>query len=108
MAAEPHDHREHGSGQRVHDDHRTGGVHTGHKRQSGQLPVRSRSSSDDHPQNAQGGKYAGHDVEQFRRRFWWSLLLTVPVVATSDMIMDWFGHELDFPAWSGSVQCWDR
>ncbi|QXC60588.1 heavy metal translocating P-type ATPase [Aquihabitans sp. G128] len=33
----------------------------------------------------------------FRRRFWWSLLLTVPLVATSHMVMDWFGYTLDFP-----------
>jgi Cu2+-exporting ATPase len=41
----------------------------------------------------------------FRRRFWLSLLLTVPIVATSDMVMDWFGYRLDFPAvaWVGPV-----
>jgi hypothetical protein len=33
----------------------------------------------------------------FRRRFWWSLLLTVPVVLTSEMVMEWLGYELDFP-----------
>jgi Cu2+-exporting ATPase len=33
----------------------------------------------------------------FRRRFWWSLLLSLPVVLTSEMVMDWFGYELDFP-----------
>jgi len=43
------------------------------------------------------GKHAGHDVEMFRRRFWWSLLLTVPLVVTSHMVMGWFGYELDFP-----------
>jgi len=32
----------------------------------------------------------------FRRRFWWSLLLTIPLVVTSEMIMDWFGYSLDF------------
>jgi len=32
----------------------------------------------------------------FRRRFWLSLLLTVPVVLTSPMVMDWFGYNLDF------------
>jgi hypothetical protein len=32
----------------------------------------------------------------FRRRFWWSLLLTIPVVMTSQMVMDWFNYELDF------------
>jgi len=41
------------------------------------------------------GKHAGHHVEMFRRRFWWSLLLTLPVVLTSHMVMDWFGYELD-------------
>jgi Cu2+-exporting ATPase len=33
----------------------------------------------------------------FRRRFWWSLLLTIPVVATSHMVMEWFGYSLHFP-----------
>lgn len=41
-------------------------------------------------------KHAGHDPEMFRRRFWLSLLLTLPIVLTSPMIMDWFGYELDF------------
>jgi Cu2+-exporting ATPase len=41
----------------------------------------------------------------FRRRLWWSLLLTIPVVATSHMVMDWFGYELDFTGieWVGPV-----
>ncbi|MFN8104205.1 MAG: copper-translocating P-type ATPase [Acidimicrobiia bacterium] len=50
-------------------------------------------------------KHAGHHTEAFRRRFWWCLLLTIPVAATSHMVMDWFGYELDFPAmaWVGPV-----
>ena len=41
----------------------------------------------------------------FRRRFWVSLLLSVPVVVTSHMVMDWFGYELDFAGieWVGPV-----
>ncbi|MFP5580054.1 MAG: HAD-IC family P-type ATPase, partial [Acidimicrobiia bacterium] len=52
-----------------------------------------------------GGGHHGHHVEMFRTRFWWSLLLTVPLVVTSHMIMDWFGYELDFPGmdWVGPV-----
>ncbi len=52
-----------------------------------------------------GGKHAGHHVEMFRRRFWWSLLLTVPLVVTSHMVMDWFGYELEFYGmdWVGPV-----
>ncbi|MEV4490621.1 heavy metal translocating P-type ATPase [Micromonospora coxensis] len=50
-------------------------------------------------------KHAGHDPEQFRRKFWLSLALTLPIVATSHMVMDWFGYSLDFPgmAWVGPV-----
>jgi Cu2+-exporting ATPase len=38
----------------------------------------------------------GDHVGMFRRRFWWSLLLTIPLVVTSEMIMDWFHYSLDF------------
>src|SRR3954449_1789350 len=50
-------------------------------------------------------KHAGHDPEMFRRKFWLSLALTVPIVATSEMVMDWFGYTLDFPGirWVGPV-----
>ena len=41
-------------------------------------------------------KHAGHDPEVFRRRFWLILLVSIPVVVTSAMVMDWFGYELDF------------
>lgn len=51
------------------------------------------------------GKHAGHHVEMFRRRFWVSALLSVPVVTTSHMVMDWFGYDLDFAGmeWIGPV-----
>ncbi len=47
---------------------------------------------------AHGGhdKHAGHDPEMFRRRFWLTLALTVPLVVTSEMVMDWFNYSLDF------------
>jgi Cu2+-exporting ATPase len=48
------------------------------------------------PAHTSHDKHAGHDPEMFRRRFWWSLLLTIPIVLTSEMVMDWFGYELDF------------
>jgi Cu2+-exporting ATPase len=51
------------------------------------------------------GAHTGHHVEMFRRRFWWCLALSVPVVVTSEMVMDWLGYELDFPAigWVGPI-----
>jgi Cu2+-exporting ATPase len=52
-----------------------------------------------HADHAAHGGHGGHGdhAEMFRRRFWWSLLLTIPIVVTSEMVMDWFGYELDFP-----------
>src|SRR4029453_14257122 len=44
-----------------------------------------------------GHDHAGHDPEAFRRRFWLSLALTIPLVVTSEMVMDWFGYSLDVP-----------
>ena len=48
-------------------------------------------------------KHAGHDPAAFRRRFWLSLLLTIPVVVSSSMVMDWFGYRLGGVAWVGPV-----
>ncbi|MBB2948270.1 Cu2+-exporting ATPase [Actinoplanes lutulentus] len=50
-----------------------------------------------HEQSSGHDKHAGHDPEVFRRKFWLSLALTVPIVVTSEMVMDWFGYMLDFP-----------
>ncbi|HWL34644.1 MAG TPA: copper-translocating P-type ATPase [Frankiaceae bacterium] len=50
--------------------------------------------------------HAGHGgAAAFARRFWWSLALTLPVVATSHMVMDWLGYDLSFPGmdWVGPV-----
>jgi Cu2+-exporting ATPase len=41
--------------------------------------------------------HAHHDPGLFRRRFWLSLVLTIPLVVTGEMVMDWFGYDLDFP-----------
>jgi Cu2+-exporting ATPase len=41
----------------------------------------------------------------FRRKFWLSMALTVPIIVTSNMVMDWFGYTLDFPGitWVGPI-----
>ena len=72
----------------------------GHETHSDHAPAH-----DEHGANGGHGKHAGHHVELFRLRFWWSLLLSIPVVATSHMVMDWFGYELDFAGieWVGPV-----
>ncbi|HEX5542673.1 MAG TPA: heavy metal translocating P-type ATPase [Micromonospora sp.] len=42
-------------------------------------------------------KHAGHDPAAFRRKFWLSLALTIPIVLTSRLVMDWLGYSLTFP-----------
>jgi Cu2+-exporting ATPase len=50
-----------------------------------------------HGEHAGHDQHAGHDPEMFRRRFWASLALTIPLFVTSEMVMEWFGYRLDFP-----------
>ncbi|HSL57685.1 MAG TPA: heavy metal translocating P-type ATPase [Acidimicrobiales bacterium] len=60
----------------------------------------------DHDVDHGHDKHAGHDPEEFRRRFWWSLVLTVPVVVWSEMVQDWLGYTApSFPGsdWIGPV-----
>src|SRR6478735_2432665 len=75
-AVGPHDEPAHGSAHGGHDMH---AGHSGHN------------------------KHAGHDPEVFRRRFWLILIMSIPVVVTSEMIMDWFGYEFSGVAWVGPV-----
>ena len=56
-----------------------------------------------HGGHAEHDKHAGHDPETFRRRFWLTLLISLPVIATSEMIMDWFDYRLTGVAWVGPV-----
>jgi len=37
-------------------------------------------------------KHAGHSVEMFRDKFWWSLALTVPTLIWAHMIQQWLGY----------------
>ncbi|EFK55269.1 copper-translocating P-type ATPase [Corynebacterium genitalium ATCC 33030] len=44
------------------------------------------------------GEHAGHSTAMFRQRFWWSLLLSVPIVIFSPMVADLLGYDLpEFP-----------
>ena len=60
---------------------------------------------DPHRDHAGPDEHADHDPQTFRRRFWISLLLTIPLVVTSEMVMGWFNYSIDFPgvSWLGPV-----
>jgi P-type Cu2+ transporter len=62
----------------------------------------------DQGEHDQGGNHQAHHeqmLKDFRRRFWISLVLTIPILALSEMIQGWFGVEtwLAFPG-QGIVQ----
>jgi len=40
--------------------------------------------------------HAGH-IEEFKRRFWFSLLFTIPILLLSEMIQMWFRFVLEIP-----------
>ena len=91
-AAATTDHRHH----EHHPDH----AHEGHGHPE------APEGHDAHAGHNGHGGHEGHGhADVFRRRFWWSLLLTLPVVATSEMVMEWLGYELDFRGvdWVGPV-----
>jgi Cu2+-exporting ATPase len=37
-------------------------------------------------------QHAGHSAEMFRRRFWWTLLLSIPTFVWAPMVQHWFGY----------------
>ena len=93
-----HDHHTPGAPEGEHGPGHDGahGDHAGHDPHAGHGGPAGHGGHD---------KHAGHDPEMFRRRFWLSLALTIPLVVTSEMVMDWFGYELDFYGmdWLGPV-----
>ncbi|MFY1670156.1 heavy metal translocating P-type ATPase [Plantactinospora sp. WMMB334] len=81
------------------------GGHAGHGGPAGPDGHEGHGGPPGHDGHRGHDKHAGHDPEMFRRTFWLSLALTVPIVATSHMVMDWFGYTVDFPgmSWVGPV-----
>jgi Cu2+-exporting ATPase len=93
------DHAAHGGGAE-HDQAPAGhDPHAGHDADAGHDPHAGHDGHGGH------GGHAGHDPAVFRRKLWLSLALSIPIVVTSDMVMDWFGYSLDFPgiSWVGPV-----
>src|SRR5690606_36325361 len=86
-----------------HDAHAGHALRGGHEAHGGHgAPTGHGDGGHDHA--GQGGHHNhGDHAAVFRTRFWWSLLLTIPVVVTSEMVMDWFGYELDGVGWAGPV-----
>ncbi|WP_148907523.1 copper-translocating P-type ATPase [Sphingobacterium allocomposti] len=50
----------------------------------------------DHGQHNDYNKHAGHRTGDFLKRFWVSLIITVPILLLSHMIQHWLGFDLKF------------
>jgi len=85
----PNDHNAHAaSGHSTHamSDHAAHSTHAGHV-----MPASTAIPHDDHSAHAaHGTDHTGHE-QMFRVRFWWCLLLSIPVLLYSGMIQMWLG-----------------
>ncbi|MDK4280545.1 heavy metal translocating P-type ATPase [Corynebacterium accolens] len=87
-----HQHGEHsGAHQAAEADHTQHTDHGGHE---------GHSHGDHHGHEHGHGHGHGDHVAMFRSRFWWSLLLSVPVVIFSPMVADLLGYGV--PEFNGS------
>ncbi len=75
------------------------GGHAGHGGAGGHTVPGHRGHGDKAAGHRGGGGHHAHMVEDFRRRFWVSLVLSIPVLALTPLIQDWLGvgDALAFP-----------
>jgi hypothetical protein len=65
--------------------------HHPHAPHGGRHDEHAHHGHGEHPSQPSGGGHEHHHAQEFRRRFWISLTLAVPVVAFSPMIREWLG-----------------
>ena len=85
-----------------HNDHN----HHNHSGHEGQKPAIVRAMKHKNTEHKHGGKtksdenihdkHSGHHTEDFLKRFWICLMLTIPVLLLSEMIQHWFGFHISF------------
>jgi Cu2+-exporting ATPase len=70
----------------------------------GGKPEQNAIVANDHSQHTHGDgrehrhdKHAGHHTEDFLKRFWICIILSLPVLLLSEMIQHWFGFHIAFP-----------
>jgi P-type Cu2+ transporter len=66
-------------------DHSARDTHTEHT-----MPLTTMAQEDHSAHAGHGTDHSGHE-QMFRVRFWWSLLLSIPVLVYSEMIQMWLG-----------------
>lgn len=83
-----------------HNHHKNPKDHAAHHTDTQSKDHTMDHKSDHHSNHGDHGTdHSGHE-QIFRTRFWWSLLLTIPVLLYSEMLQRWFGYTM--PAFPGS------
>jgi len=109
LATDPHSHHhqdhEVDHSHQHHCDHNPSAQTAGHAAQGLNGHDHHAMAAGAHTGMGHGGhgghdKHAGHDPEAFRRKFWLSLILTIPVVLYSEMVQDWLNFSM--PEFAGS------
>lgn len=91
------DHHHHDHAEAGHHHGRTPPAQAGHE---GAGPAHTGDAGSEHGDGGGHDRHAGHSVEMFRRRFWLTLLLTIPTLAWSPMVQEWLGFTA--PVFRGS------
>src|SRR5262245_17246023 len=91
MTSHAGEHEQHDRANSPPGGHAAAGTHI-------QPPSPAAGSHEDHRGH---DRHAGHSVEMFRDRFWTTLALTIPTLASSHTIQEWFRFSL--PAFPGST-----
>lgn len=81
----------------AHRSHAAPAIHPGHEASSEHADHSAHTKHEAHA--GHGGGHAGH-ADLFRRRFWISLFLSIPVIIYSQMVQHWLGFTP--PAFPGS------
>ena len=85
-----HSHHHSSHSQHQHDSHQqhTSGSHQQHQKADEKMRDHDAPSGHD--------KHACHHTEDFLKRFWICLILTIPILLLSHMIQDWFNFSIRF------------
>src|SRR5215217_5433188 len=84
-----HEHSQHDMMDHSKHEMQDHSAHAAHQKHA--MPASTSLTHEDHSAHAGHGlDHTGHE-QMFRTRFWWSLLLSIPVLLYSGMIQMWLG-----------------
>jgi P-type Cu2+ transporter len=83
------------------EEHKMHGMAGGHETQEGHEEHKMRHGNETgKPHETHRGRHEGHKIEDFKRRFIISLILTIPITILSPFIQSLLGYQLEF---TGSI-----